>query len=386
MKLVFILVFDSSPQYAGVLYKTFSQIRTLISLGIDAELVLVGDKNRKYRGIDFINYTSFQEIEFSQTFNIFSLIKRNRNIHRELKRIISRLGKGDIIYFRFPSLFKYHWTVLNKTIQCRIISEHQSKELDEIRLTGSWFKVLTASVFNPLVRKRIDGFVGVTDEIVNYQLEQLGDMEKPHITIRNGFDVRSVKIRKILKNPDNRIDILCVANVSRWHGLDRLIRGMAVYTGKISLFFHIVGEGDELPVLKDLVQKLKINNSVIFHGYVGVDDLDAIFDQCHIAVGSLGIHRKGLTETSELKCREYTARGIPFIIGCTDADFPPTYPYIMRVPADETIIDLEELICFTVRAYEDTEHPVRMREYAEKNLDWSVKLGALKQFFEMIAP
>jgi hypothetical protein len=46
--------------------------------------------------------------------------------------------------------------------------------------------------------------------------------------------------------------------------------------------------------------RLGISDRVVFHGFTTGKALDALFDRCHIAVGSLGIHRKGLTQTSEL--------------------------------------------------------------------------------------
>jgi hypothetical protein len=69
--------------------------------------------------------------------------------------------------------------------------------------------------------------------------------------------------------------------------------------------------GDEIN-LKNLASRLRINDHIIFHGFVHGKELDRLFEQNHIAVGSLGIHRIGLNQLSILKAREYCARGIPF--------------------------------------------------------------------------
>ena len=125
--------------------------------------------------------------------------------------------------------------------------------------------------------------------------------------------------------------------------------------------------------------------SVIFHGFTTGHDLDILYDQCHLAAGSLGMHRKGLTMTSELKSREYCARGIPFIIACGDSDFPDDFPAILKLPPDESPIDMHQVILSASVISRDTDHAQKMRRYARENLDWSVKMKKLKVFLESLA-
>ncbi len=86
--------------------------------------------------------------------------------------------------------------------------------------------------------------------------------------------------------PQN-LHILFVGNVSRWHGLDRMIQGIATYRGSVRLHFHIVGDGDEVDHLKLLKSSVVPDANIYFHGFMSGLDLDAMFDRCHIAVGSL---------------------------------------------------------------------------------------------------
>jgi hypothetical protein len=46
-----------------------------------------------------------------------------------------------------------------------------------------------------------------------------------------------------------------------------------------------------------------------------------------------------------LKNREYAARGIPFLYSETDSDFDHK-PYVLKVPADESAIDMDEVVSF----------------------------------------
>jgi len=163
-----------------------------------------------------------------------------------------------------------------------------------------------------------------------------------------------------LRNHDQKgkiLYLLFVANVSRWHGIDHIIRGIYEYKNNHLICLHIVGNGKDIPNLKKLVDNLHLSKQVIFHGFKTGDELDSLFNSCHIAVGSLGLHRIGLSESSTLKVREYCARGIPYIIACGDPDFPDDYPYIFRVPPDESPIDIESVIDFAQKVCSDPDHP-----------------------------
>ena len=268
--------------------------------------------------------------------------------------------------------------------QCKIVFECNSIEIAEEKDSRSYFLYYKELLIGEEFRKHCDAIIGVTEEITQYQLKRSGDPKKPNITIGNGYDVSSVPERHFPLFFGDEFHILCVANISRWHGLDRLIRGLATYSGPIKITLHIAGDGAELSTIQKLTNKLNIADSVIFHGFKIGKDLDDLFNTCHIAVGSLGIHRIGLTEASILKAREYCARGIPYIIGCIDPDFPDDFPWVLRMPADESPLNIEKIIEFAHRVCTDPAHSQKMRAYAEEHLDWSVKMKRLKVFLETL--
>ena len=245
-------------------------------------------------------------------------------------------------------------------------------------------QVWSEYIFGKFIRKQADAIVCVTDEIAKYQLKYFGTQHKMHLTLGNGFNVKSVSKRLVPLPPNEELHLLCVAIINHWHGLDRLLQGLATYDGTPKVILHIAGDGPELPHLQQLTEELGIGDRVVFHGFTTGKTLDALFDQCHIAVGSLGIHRKGLTQTSELKGREYCARGIPYIIACADPDFPADFPYILHLPADESPINIDHVLAFAQEVCADPDHPQKMHRYAEKHLDWSVKMKILKGFLEAL--
>lgn len=295
------------------------------------------------------------------------------------------MNENEILYLRYPyPLFFFTSCIVKNNIKCKIVTEHNTIEPKEFLLGKGYLQFLIDLFFGKKLRALSGGFVGVTDEITNYQISRVGNKLIPSITNGNGFDVNSVAIKQHRPVLDDELHILFIGStIHRWHGIDRFIRGINDYTGEVKLHFHIVGNCLDRQYYEKL-NKNKKQKNIFFHGFLTGAPLDALFDQCHVAVGSLGIHRKGLTQTSELKAREYCARGIPYIIAVSDPDFPQDFPYILRLPADESPIDIEQVIAFAKEVCANSDHPKMMRRYAEEHLDWSVKMMRLKEFLEDI--
>ena len=93
------------------------------------------------------------------------------------------------------------------------------------------------------------------------------------------------------------------------------------------------------------------------------------FNEADFAIGSLARHRSGIDKIKTLKNREYAARGIPFVYSETDGDFDKM-PYILKVPADESPIDIHRLIRF----YMELDLSPRKIRDSIKNLSWKEQM------------
>lgn len=376
-------IFGGQKPGGGVNKKIFSQVSELTRQGLDIELVLVGIGDLRYPSCDHLTTYAVDEV---QPKNIFGRLKRAWEIRRIFGETIDSLGPDDVLYYRYSSplpLF-YPKEYCKHFRTCKIVTEYQTKELDEFKLNKCVLNYWSEFFFGNFLKNQSDAIVGVTDEITQYEVAHAGDSKKPHLTIGNGIISCSVPVRQSLNYSNEEIHLLCVANVSRWHGLDRLLRGLAMYNGMPRAILHIAGGGAELPYLQKLTRDLGITECVIFHGFLTGKALDTLFNQCHVAVGSLGIHRIGLKEASVLKAREYCARGIPFIYGISDLDFPSDFPYILHLSADENPVDIKVVLDFAKIVCADPDHPQKMHRYAEEHLDWSVKMKKLKNFLEAL--
>lgn len=172
----------------------------------------------------------------------------------------------------------------------------------------------------------------------------------PTIRISNGIDFEQIKPKQNTVIDPLAIHLLGVAEVHSWHGYDRLLEGLGIYYQQShteEVYFHIAGRIDfnEDTLFQNIIEKYQIQKYVIFHGPQHGAKLDKLFDTCQIGIGSLARHRTKITYIKTLKNREYAARGIPFIYSETDDDFEHM-PYILKVPADESPIEITSVLKF----------------------------------------
>ena len=383
MKIFYTIIFFGKEP-SGVQKKIISQVKNLNDLGLPAVLYSLTGNDDDSSPLPQVNKILIPNLEYHIPTSFFAKKRRIDIRDYAFNNIIETLKADEILYTRIPSPSRITSKLLKNSRKCKIVIEYQTIEPVERRLNGEYSGLIFDFFYGDDIRKFTDGIVGVTNEITHYQVTRSGDPKKPHITIGNGINVDSVTLRRHVPYSGADLHLLCVANISRWHGLDRLIQGLGNYHGPTRVTLHIAGDGSEVPYLKKIINQLGIAEQVIFHGLTTGKDLEDLFNTCHIAIGSLGMHRKGLTQTSELKAREYCARGIPYIISCADPDFPDDFPFIQRLFPDESPVAIEKIIGFAQKVYEDPEHPEKMRAYAVDHLDWAVKMKILKAFLETL--
>jgi hypothetical protein len=198
----------------------------------------------------------------------------------------------------------------------------------------------------------------------------------PTINLSNGIDFNQIKQKGPVPPFKNVLRLIGVAEIHFWHGFDRVLTGLAQYYRKPytrKILFEIVGDGvpEEMVGLKKIVATNHLEEYVTFHGVKSGNELDRLFEESHIGIGSLGRHRSCITHIKPLKNREYAARGIPFIYSEIDDDFE-NMPYIMKAPADETPLDMEKIIEFY--DYGKFE-PATIRNSIVHTLSWKVQMA-----------
>ena len=204
-------------------------------------------------------------------------------------------------------------------------------------------------IFRNSLYKQMDAVITFSDEKVIFGQRT--------IRISNGVDFDSIPLHCYSPSADGSIHLIGVAEVHYWHGFDRLIAGLGEYYKNTEsprqVYFHIVGgvAKNEMhgsihaPGFAELIAQYNIQDNVVFHGQLFGDELNAVFNQCCFAIGSLARHRSGITVIKTLKNREYATRGIPFIYSEQDSDFE-NQPYILKAAPDESPINIMQILDF----------------------------------------
>ncbi len=203
------------------------------------------------------------------------------------------------------------------------------------------------------------------------------------ICIENGVDTNSV-IPIECKKYDSNLTIVAVAMMTPSHGFDRLIRGIHQYYingGNQYIKLNIVGDGFVKNQWQQLVDKLNLNNNVFFVGKKSGKDLDELFLEANIACASLAMFRKDTPKCSELKIREYFARGIPFIYSANEPEIEKFKNlYCLNVEHNENPISIENILLFLDNINYDTVS-IEMRNLAKEMFSWDRQLQKVINYY-----
>ena len=203
----------------------------------------------------------------------------------------------------------------------------------------------------------------------------------------NGIEIYDGKFDKKYNEIEKKIQLIGVGNISYWHGYDRVIWGIKNYIDSgingIDVEFLIVGEGNELKNLIKLTDDLKLNRYVKFVGDKVGEELEDLYRISDIGVGAIAWFRKGLIDGAALKNREYCRFGLPFIYSGIDMDFNSSFKYALKIEDSEERVDINKAIEFIKDIKNDPSYIDKMRKYAEKHLDWNVKIKRILNEIEV---
>ena len=362
-KRIVYLLFDNIHLYekGGINNKVNGQVKAFEKNGFHVDLVSFKKKNELF-------FNSEKILKIPSKILFFKFLIFNRIINE-----ITNQAPYEFIYIRY-FLSSFSFILFLKKIKksgIKVILEFPTFPYDnEIDAKNV---VVRINVFiDKITRRLLKRFVYLCvcptykDDIFNI----------PTVKIENGITVEGMKIVEPKDKKHNRIELIGVANLSVWHGYDRILSGMGSYYNQsgqdIEVFFTIIGNGSELAGLKKLSNELNIDKYVHFTGALTGVELDAFFNKADIAVASLGLHRIGLTTGSTLKASEYMARGLPVIFSYDDEAIPATLPFVMKAGANDEPVETNQIIAF----FEDMDSPPEMiRNYAKDNLDWEVQMS-----------
>lgn len=350
MRILF-LVYHGFSEHSGISKKIHYQVKGLCENGHDVRLCYYGFAENGHR----CRYVDDQVLEDYGTGKTAGL--RQRLSYDCVYRYCIR-EKIDFVYarcFQNANPWLIHFFRKLKKAGIHAVTEIPTYPYDA-EFVGFPFMTRMNLKVDQLFRRQL---YAQMDAIVTFSDVQEIFGQRT-INISNGVDFDSIPLHEPL-TMNHELHLIGVAEVHYWHGYDRLIAGLGEYysqklkanSQQPDVFFHIVGgvgpsemyDSMHAPGFHELIEKYQIQDKVIFHDQLFGDALTAVFNQCQFAIGSLARHRSGITNIKTLKNREYAARGIPFVYSENDSDFD-MQPYVLKVPADESPIDINKIIEF----------------------------------------
>lgn len=338
MKKILFLLFHGFEPSNGISKKIHYQIEALRANGTLVHLCYMDEHTSKKRMLDndvLIDYGS----------TLISKIKKRIGFSSIAHHAITE--QYDMVYIRSnhnANPFTIHLVKKIKKAGIKVVMEIPTYPYDQeyVNINMKW-QLFPDRIFRHQLARHLDAIITYSDDEYIFG--------RRTIKISNGIDFERVRIKQPANHSTDELHLIGVAEIHRWHGFDRVLKGLANYYQQhpyIKVFFHIVGfffSPIEEKEITSLITAYHLQDFVIIHGKQQGEALDELFDMCDFGIGSLARHRVGLYKMKTLKNREYAARGIPFIYSENDDDFDDQ-PYVLKAPADESPIDIQDLLNF----------------------------------------
>lgn len=311
--------------------------------------------------------------EFKQGDNGFiSLFKR---LIKTIK--INNLFKKEVLNYYYSNDFQYcyirrigFFVIFLKSMfkkiskKTKIIYEIPTYPLDKYdSFLINFSQKIEMFIFNLFIKKYIT--------VIPVMLQNDAVLDKKMISIYNSVDYDNYKHIDITK-PELKKDfnILIVAHILPWHGYDRLINSIKEYNGKYNVHVDIYsGFNSETIKLQNLVRKYNLESKINFLGQKPINEILENISKYHIAMGSLGYHRRNGKYDTSIKNKEYCAMGLPCVCSSKDLSFPNNYKYIYMVSNDDKNFDIGEIISWYKKIYK-YDYKNEMRMYAKDKLNF----------------
>lgn len=324
-------------------------------------------------------------------FNYYGFLLRRYDIIEKsihLKRydyVILRYPNGDPSGIEFAS--KYNIITEHHTMEIPEYLSHLKSEVSPIIRVLKMTRLKLERGYGHEILSHVKGIIGVTDEIMNAELNRVNKVI-PSATIPNGIAVKNITQTGFKPFDGKTLDLIMIAgSFSPWHGLDRIISSRNLYRGNVKINLHIVGNIKKA----DLRHITSDFSAIKFYGFKDGAELDEIMKNMNVAISTLALFRKDMNEACTLKTREYTARGIPFVLAYKDTDLrhvDENHRFYLFADNNDLPIDMDRIIDFarqmSKKSYKQSISPY-MRAYALKYMDWAAKIQEYWDFVEEVS-
>lgn len=351
----------------GVYNKMIGQGRALRSLGCSVRYAFLKKGNciiKREETQDEVIYGQSKSAAWSKYRTLYEALNGN-----------GQLEKVDVVYIRHLLFTQpLHRLLLRlKSSKKQIIYEFPTYPYDQ-----EWDK----NGKKPLLlidRMYKEKCLAQVDLVVHY-----GGFDRamPSVEITNGVEIpEQLSFNgKTGQTSKEGINVIAVGRWAHWHGLDRAIHGLAKSDIQINL--EIIGDGPELNRLKNLTSRLQLHQQIKFLGLQTGTELSERLLAADIALGTLGIHRKGVKKDSSLKHRLYAAYGLPIVLSAQDDDFSEELPFVFKADVGEGPLKWNQIKNGLNKLQENENYKPEIYSYAKQQLSWKTRMEKVMSFFD----
>lgn len=370
MKILYLSTWDFSKEESdGVCKKIYSQISAFEENGNEVDLTYI--KNGK---------VIYRENGTERVLGKVGSIKKTPAYIIMYKGLKDKAY--DWIYNRYGLMDPFYYRILKKLHKngARIIIEIPTYPYIHEVPAGFLYRIMVGwdKIYGAKLKKFIDRIVTYSqdDEIFGIKT----------IKIKNGIDFNSISVRKP-QNETDEIRLIAVAGLTRWHGYDRILKGMGEYYrqgGNRKIIIHIVGKGSVSKEYEKIVEQYGMQKYYVYHGERSGEELDSLYDTCDIGIESLGTFRQHVAISSSLKSREYGAKGLPFVMAGRSDVFEGK-EFVLKVPENETVINISEVVRFYDKLYYGKSKVLvskSIRKQAENLCDIRITMASVIKYIE----
>lgn len=395
MEVIYIVIGLGKKRWS-ISEKVHSQIDELNALGVSTSGYFFSNEvSQKEQLQDNIFCFPLKKNKTRKYFNSF--FQEQDNMLQACEILKKELPPNAIIYLRylsagygFFSLLKHFGNKIILFIPSNTIRENfiERKFTESLSVGNKIFRWLEYFLFLYMQEQLFYWFHAKRIKVITTFTPEFSEIMRRKIwgNVRfvyngDGTNTQKVKLR-VPVNRGDKVKLLFMKGSSTmqyWSGLSRLIDSINKgYQNKFELYVTGVTHGE----------KMYQQSFVKLVGKLSEQALDELCNEVDLGVSNLANYLIHFNETTNMKSREYYARGLPFIQSNTMPDITgkEEAKYFLCLPNDASLIDMQKVYDFALKMRADLNHPKEMRIFAKSTLDWSVKMKELKGILESEFP
>lgn len=373
-KLIYITTKDfSNGKGDGVVKKILDHIKSFKDTGFSVDYTYIDSRDKS---VHFV--VDGKDVSVGR-YKILGGIFTKVTIYKYLLKLL-RKKTYDCAYIRFLGgrTDPWHIDIL------RILKQYNIKTLLEIPTfpydeEGSKLETYIDRCFRGFLKKYVDRVV------THYKTDTIYGIET--ILTKNGIFVDEIKT--IASSKHDELNFIAVASFEVAHGYERFIKSLERYEDSNpvkKVIVHMVGEGIERKRYEQLAKDCNVSDYFIFYGRKEGKELDDIYDKADVAIGCLGLYKKGLDTVSSLKSVEYISKGLPVVNGFEEEMFITNKDFVCEFDNDDSLIDIEKIVKWydkLILQYGNKENLTNcIHKYARENVDISVVMKPIIDYIK----